>query len=160
MTERARARYRCAPFRESASPLTISHTIRPNDWHPERLFCSLSSPLSLSLSLRGLIRHSKKSNVATLPASWPVRLDQKSSCKSRRVRARRASEHLAARMHKPYIYSHTNVDFSPECTSLPFSPRGDSLFFVEACFTFSFSSSLCKRHLFHAALALLVKKPP
>lgn len=36
-----RARYRRAPFRESASPLTISHTIRPNDWH--RASLSLSS---------------------------------------------------------------------------------------------------------------------
>lgn len=107
--------------------------------------------MSLSPSFSRSVRYGRKAtrDSACIPAGS---VDQKSSCKSRRAgRDELPSSRDADR--QTYTYSHTNVRSSPKYTFPP-SPR----ILSSSCFTFSFSSSrasLCERHPFHVALALL-----
>lgn len=91
---------------EKTSPLTISHTIRPNDWH--RVSLSFSFSLSVSLSSRDSIFEEKHHHVL-----YPGRLGgpeielQVTVCRARR--ASELSRGMRGRFRNSHIRTGTHV---------------------------------------------------
>lgn len=133
--------YRLTSFRERF-PLTISHTIRPNDWH------QVSLSLSLSFSVFA-VRYSIRRKAFCIPTSS---VDQKSSCKSRRAGRDElpSGEHAANSRTHTVTQEHT---FACGTRTYVLIPRIPWPLSIERVFHVFFLL-LSKRHLFHATLAL------